>query len=174
MGVTIRDYQPSDEVACLGVFNSNIPKYFAEGERQEYLRFLRDKADRQTYLVLEQDQEIVGCGGYYVKLGEGWGGLTFGMVEHSLHGTGLGKRLLLERLNRLVQIPKVEEIYLDTSQHTAGFFERLGFITEEITLNGYWDGLDRYDMKLALDEAVRARIRGISQEALSPLSGSSR
>ena len=43
------------------------------------------------------------------------------------------------------------EIHLDTSQHTHRFFEKFGFITEQITTNGYGEGLDKYDMTLNKD-----------------------
>lgn len=159
MNTVIRPYTEADENGCLEVFGSNVPKYFSEGERAEYLAFLRDPEDRGTYFVMERGGEIVGCGGYYIKSDGKGGGLTWGMVRRELHGTGLGKRLLLERLFRLAQTPGLESIALDTSQHTFGFFEKLGFVTQKITPNGYWDGLDRYDMKLSLGEAARQRIK---------------
>ena len=166
VNISIREYQPSDQAACLEVFRSNFPHYFSEEDLDEYLEFLNDPEDRQNYLVLEKDQKIVGCGGYYVVHERGWGGLSFGMLDQSVHGTGLGKRLLLERLYRLSQVPEVGSIYLDTSQHTFGFFEKFGFVTQEITPDGYGGGLDRYDMKLILDAAVRQRIQSAYKEHL--------
>jgi ribosomal protein S18 acetylase RimI-like enzyme len=85
------------------------------------------------------------------------------MVHNQYHSTGLGKRLLLERLNRITQHLEVTFIRLDTSQYTFGFFEKLGFVTQKITLSGYWPGLDRYDMKLSLDVAVQPRLQSIYQ-----------
>ncbi|RIH83073.1 Acetyltransferase (GNAT) domain protein [Calidithermus terrae] len=81
------------------------------------------------------------------------------MVHRRHHGGGLGKRLLLERLYRLAQYPEVAFIRLDTSQHTCGFFEKLGFATIKTEPNGYAPGLDRYDMQLWLEPAARDRIR---------------
>ena len=164
MNTIIRPYAEADENGCLEVFDSNVPKYFSVDERADYNAFLRDPADRGTYLVMERGREIVGCGGFYTKSDGKQGGLTWGMVRRDLHGTGLGKRLLLERLFRLSQTPELESIALDTGQHTFGFFEKLGFVTHNVTPDGYWEGLDRYDMKLELDQTARERIQSAYQE----------
>ena len=164
--LVLRDYQPGDLTVCIEVFNSNIPTYFAEIERAEYLEFLRDPEDRQHYLVLELDHKIVACGGYYVVPNESRGGLSFGVVTRALHGRGLGKRLLLERLYRLIKIFEVKEIALDTSQPVFGFFQKLGFVIEKITPDGYTLGLDRYDMKLLLDDKARERIQAAYEDVL--------
>ncbi|HEU4743569.1 MAG TPA: GNAT family N-acetyltransferase [Meiothermus sp.] len=162
MSVHTRPYYPADEAACLKVFDSNVPKYFSTEEREEFKTFL--KLPSCVYLVLEQSGQIVGCGGYYVHQEGGQGDLCWGMVRRELHGTGLGKRLLLERLGRIVQNPQVTSIRLDTSQHTRGFFAKLGFVTLAIVPNGYGPSLDRYNMRLSLDEAARKRIQTACQE----------
>lgn len=41
-------------------------------------------------------------------------------------------------------------VELDTSQHTRGFYERVGFRVERVVPDGYAPGLDRCDMCLAL------------------------
>lgn len=161
MSVYTRPYHPVDEAACLEVFDSNVPKYFSTEEREEFETFL--KLPSCVYLVLEQSGQIVGCGGYYVHQESGQGDLCWGMVRRELHGTGLGKRLLLERLGRIVQDPQATSIRLDTSQHTCGFFAKFGFVTLAIILNGYGPDLDRYDMRLWLDEAARRRIQNAYQ-----------
>ena len=56
---------------------------------------------------------------------------------------------------------------LHTTQHSAGFFARFGFETQQITQDGYGSGMDRYDMTLNIGEAQRGRITHFlaSQEA---------
>jgi hypothetical protein len=49
-------------------------------------------------------------------------------------------------------------VALETSQHTFGFFEREGFVTEQITRDWYAPGLDRYEMILTLDGARREQM----------------
>ena len=43
------------------------------------------------------------------------------------------------------------QIHLDTSQHTYRFFEKFGFSVNQISKNGYGEGLDKYDMTLNKD-----------------------
>jgi ribosomal protein S18 acetylase RimI-like enzyme len=166
MSLLIRDYAAADLGACLEVFDTNVPKFFSAEERGEFETFL--KLPSCVYLVLEDGGKVLGCGGYY--LGQystqsgGEAGLCWGMVRRELHGTGLGKKLLLERLNRITGRLEATFIRLDTSQHTFGFFASLGFATEKITPDGYWKGLDRYDMRLELDPAARQYIQSKYQE----------
>jgi [ribosomal protein S18]-alanine N-acetyltransferase len=150
--MTFREYQTRDKEACLELFRSNMPKYFAPHEEAEFASYLENPG---YYFVLEE-VGILGCGGY--ALVEAQAFLTWGMVHNSQHGTGAGKRLLLERLNLLSQHSKAKEVLLDTSQHTFGFFEKLGFVTTKLTEDGYALGLNRYDMKLVLEGGSRQHL----------------
>ena len=62
-----------------------------------------------------------------------------------------GSHSLKYRLNHIIRNYPEIEIHLDTSQHTYRFFEKFGFIVEQITKNGYGEGLDKYDMILNRD-----------------------
>jgi ribosomal protein S18 acetylase RimI-like enzyme len=152
--ITSRPYEVHDKEACLDIFRSNSPKFFAEHEEKEFTEYLEKPGH---YFILEQNQRVFGCGGYVIVDQEAY--LAWGMVHRSQHGTGLGKRLLLERLSLITQRQDVKQIKLDTSQHTFGFFEKLGFITKKITDDGYASGLHRYDMVLVLDERPRKNIQ---------------
>jgi ribosomal protein S18 acetylase RimI-like enzyme len=160
--VTFRSYQNTDKKKCLELFRSNVPKFFAVSEEAEFDDYLEHP---NFYFVLEQDRSLLGCGGYAISDKQGY--LTWGIVDRSHHGTGLGKRLLLERLNLMCQEQNITSILLETSQHTFGFFEKLGFITQKITEDGYGAGLHRYDMNLELSE----KVKGLIQEKLALVLG---
>jgi N-acetylglutamate synthase-like GNAT family acetyltransferase len=160
--MTFRNYQASDKEKCLELFRSNTPKFFAPHEETEFASYLEHP---HYYFVLEQEGQLLGCGGYGISNHQGY--LAWGMVKQSQHSTGLGKRLLLERLNLIAQHQDVTKILLDTSQHTFGFFEKLGFVTQTVTEDGYASGLHRYDMELGLDKGSR----NIIQEKLTSLLG---
>jgi len=153
MSTLIRPYTPADRSACLEVFDTNAPRYFSLEERPGFEAFL--KLPSGVYLVLEQSGTVVGCGGYHIHPERQEAELCWGMVRQELHGMGLGKRLLLERLWQIAGRREVTWIRLDTSQHTFGFFERLGFVTQKMTPNGIWEGLDRYQMRLAVSPEAR-------------------
>jgi N-acetylglutamate synthase-like GNAT family acetyltransferase len=154
--MTLRAYQQSDKEACLELFRSNTPKFFAASEEADFVAHLKDANNHHGYFVLEKEGNIVGCGGYALENTRGY--LTWGMVDHSQHGIGAGKRLLLERLKLITEHSEVKDIVLDTSQHTFGFFRKLGFVTTKITEHGYGEHLHRYDIKLSLEKSSRQRI----------------
>ncbi|HYJ80835.1 MAG TPA: GNAT family N-acetyltransferase [Longimicrobiaceae bacterium] len=144
----VRDYTPADRSACLAVFDSNVPEFFVPPEREGLGAFL--DALPGPYLVVEDDAGVmVGCGGYAINA-DATADLCWGMVVRELHGTGLGRLLLRARLDRIRADPAVAAVALNTSQHTRGFYERLGFVTEQVLPDGYAPGLDRCDMRLTL------------------------
>ena len=140
----IRSYSTKDKLACLEVFSSNIPIFFAENELDEFAIFL--DGDTSTYLVVESEGEIFGCGGYYVR--DGVGRLSWGMVKKDSHRSGFGSALLFARLDRLFNEHRVDIVAIDTSQYSSGFFEHFGFRTENVCENGLVTGLHKYQMTL--------------------------
>jgi predicted GNAT family N-acyltransferase len=74
-------------------------------------------------------------------------GLCWGLVAQTLHRKGQGSKLLQARLEYIQEhFPGVRSVKLDTSQHSAPFFERFGFVTQQILEHGYAEGLHRYEM----------------------------
>jgi hypothetical protein len=60
----LRSYTPADKEACLAIFDSNTPPYFAKHERPEFAAFLDESRD--PYFVVEASNgQIIGCGGYF-------------------------------------------------------------------------------------------------------------
>lgn len=147
--VSARDYAPRDRDACLAVFDSNVPEFFTPEERTPFAEFIDDLPGR--YLVLEDvGGRIVACGGWAVETGSRTADLCWGMVARDLHGTGLGRALTRLRLDDVRRVGGLDAVSLHTSQHTTGFYERLGFTLVEVTEDGLAPGLDRCDMRLAL------------------------
>lgn len=153
----IREYQLKDRLDCLRIFNSNIPKYFANEERALFDKYLH--APPGKYWVMENDQGLIACAGYGVQDGN-QGRLHWGMVMHGCHGEGYGTKFLKFRLHKLVEDPTVAYIGLDTSQHTWEFFHRFGFREFNVTPNGYGPGLHKHDMRwdLPIDPIERNKI----------------
>lgn len=141
----IRPFSDGDLDAVIAVFRSNIPKYFGPDEEQGLRDFLRDtRAD--DYYVVEVNGEIVASGG--IALNEdNTVSLCWGMVRQDHLGTGLGKELTLFRLERSRETWPGVPIVLNTSQHTEGFYLRLGFRTVEHTPDGHGPGIDSCKMR---------------------------
>ncbi|MEJ2205260.1 MAG: GNAT family N-acetyltransferase [Gemmatimonadota bacterium] len=146
-----RPYRSVDLGACLAVFDSNVPRFFRSEERGEFASYLR--ALPGPYVVLRmEDREVVACGGYAVREEAAVGDLCWGMVRRDLHGLGLGRALARLRLGALRADPRARRVELNTSQHTVGFYEAMGFRTLAVQPDGYGPGLDRCQMRLSFGE----------------------
>jgi ribosomal protein S18 acetylase RimI-like enzyme len=146
--MNLRPYTSTDFEACLAIFDSNVPRFFAPEERAEFIEFLEQPMG--VYFVVEDElKALIGCGGY----GEikGIGVLTWGMVRHDLHKQGVGRFLLRERIAHLKAYqPHLREIHMNTSQHSVNFFEREGFRATKVKMNGFAPGLHEYHLKLEI------------------------
>lgn len=145
-----RPYRPEDMAGCLALFDSNVPLFFDESEREGFVGFLNDQALRWPYQVIERGGRIVGCGGHAVEADGVSVALCWGMVDNSLHGQGLGRALTEARIAAARATPGIRRITLCTSQHTQGFYARFGFEAETVTPDGFAPGIDRWDMVLKL------------------------
>ena len=100
------------------------------------------------YAVLFNDFDLVACGGYGINKSQTKAGLSWGLVHSVHHNLGYGSYLLKYRLNEIRNNYLDIKIHLDTSQHTYRFFQKFGFSVNQISKNGYGEGLDKYDMIL--------------------------
>lgn len=98
---SIRPFDVTDRGACLAIFDSNVPAFFAPEERLGYERFLEERADSCGYLVIKRDAKLVGCGGVVVEADGETASLCWGMVENGSHRSGLGRVLTNARCRPL-------------------------------------------------------------------------
>lgn len=166
MNPTLRVYREADREACLHLFRSNLPHFFAASEESDFAEFLDTEVD-ENYFVVEETPggDLLGCGGVFIT-GD-IAGFCWGMVASHLHRRGVGTFLLVERLRHLyTHHPHVEAVKLDTSQHSKEFFARFGFQTTRVTPDGYGPGLDRYDMTLPEEKLERLLSSQASSQSL--------
>lgn len=147
--IEFREYSPADKDACLAIFKSNIPTYFRDHEVLEFDDFLN--RNDVPYFVLELDQTIVACGGYWVNPQGGTADLCWGMVHADHHRRKYGEYLLLARLSRIIAHEHATGVRLGTSQLTEQFFHKFGFKTRHNIPNGITEGLDDVEMLLEFD-----------------------
>lgn len=151
--IETRSYHPGDLTACLALFDSNVPQFFAPDERAQFVEFLENvPASDGTYLVLAQAGRVVACGGVAREPDTESAALTWGMVDRSQHRQGLGTRLTQARLTAAWAMPGIRRVILATSQHTAGFYRGFGFTLQATIPDGFAPGLDRCDMVLERDQ----------------------
>jgi predicted GNAT family N-acyltransferase len=142
-----RPYRAADRPACIDLFGTNVPRFFHEDERQDFARFLDTEA--RHYLVVLEGELIVGCGGFALNKDGRQASLCWGMVRSDRHGEGIGAQLLLARL-QVIATTSATHVRLATSQHTAGFYRRYGFVAQSIQPDGFAPGLDAVEMRLRL------------------------
>lgn len=143
----VREYRSTDLLAVISIFRSNLAKYFVEAEEKELRDFLAEYSD--DYFVLEIVDEVVAAGGIALN-DDQTVSLCWGMVRNDLIGTGLGKILTEYRLERARENWGDLPIVTLTSQHTEGFYHKLGFQTMETVANGFGRGIDKCKMRLDL------------------------
>lgn len=141
----VRPYASSDRDACLRVFDSNVPHFFRDEERPGFEDFL-DDLPGPYFVLVDADGSVLGCGGYALREGSRVADLCWGIVRRERQGEGLGRALTELRVERALEDASVAELALETSQHTVGFYERMGFRTLSAEPDAFAPGLDRVRM----------------------------
>ncbi len=159
MKINIRPYTPADKPACMACFESNVPKWFTVEEIAEYSNFLDNYGANKMlkpngistrFYVLELNGEIIGAGGFGDRFDTLTITLAWGHIHKDYHKKGFGKKLLEFRLNTIKALHPGHSVYIDTTQHSVGFYEKYGFKTTLITKDFYAQGMDRYDLELRI------------------------
>ncbi|WP_346319680.1 GNAT family N-acetyltransferase [Chitinophaga sp. YIM B06452] len=146
--MNITRYTSAHRQACLEIFESNQPRYFAEEEKPGFMEWLDDHTDENPYFVMKDKDETVACGGIFLDSEHNEAGLAWGMVHGRYHKQGYGKQFTLYRLALLSETWPGAVHKIETSQHTEGFYAKMGFQTIKIEKNGFADGIDKYIMHL--------------------------
>ncbi|GFD81185.1 acetyltransferase [Tenacibaculum sp. KUL118] len=141
-------YKEEHKIALLEIFRSNCPKYFDPNDENDFIEFLDNYADENYFVVYNQD-EIIGCGGHYLK------DIRYGIAWTMFKRHSIGVKKLIEVSdaffseieNRILKDKNSFDIYVDTTQLMENLFNRYGFKTYEIIKDGFGKGLDEYKMK---------------------------
>jgi len=132
---------------CIEIFKSNLPTFFAPDELEIFENFL-DYNTKYHYFVLIPDGELICCGGIFSNDRTNEAGLSWGMVHAQKHNKGIGKFFTDYRINLLRNLYPNMTYKIETSQHTFLFYQKRGFVTVDITLDGFGEGIDKYIMEL--------------------------
>lgn len=140
-------YIPVFREKCIEIFKSNLPKFFAPDELQLFEAFL-DHDIEDNYYIVKDNGHILACGGIFLDKKTDEAGLSWGMVHAEHHLKGIGKLFTQYRIDLLKKLYPTKAYKLDTSQHTAVFYEKNGFNTVGIIPDGFGKGIDKYIMKM--------------------------
>ena len=111
----IRPYSNSDRDACLACCNAAYHSDFGQ--------FLRAPG---SYFVMENDDRIVGCGGFSLDSPTS-ATLRWGMVHPDFRRMGLGRFLLMYRMKEIGRAGVVATVAVCPPPEFAAFYEREGF-----------------------------------------------
>jgi hypothetical protein len=146
----IAPYTPNDRAACLRIFDSNVPHFFASNERGKFIAFLDALPGPFWVARIQPGGTVVGCGGVSLANEGRAAWLRWGMVETGHHRQGVGSQLLQARLDWITVQPQVEIVRVATTTEPSGFFLRMGFELIRVVEDGFDLGIDRYDLILPM------------------------
>lgn len=144
----IRPYQPRDKPQLLALLNLNIPHFFAPSEAADFTGYLDNHVE--TYFVVEEDENIVGCGGINYFPEEATARISWDIVHPDHQGKGIGRALLLHRIDDIKTNSSIKIIIVRTTQLTYPFYKKIGFELEKTEKNFWAPGFDFYQMKMPL------------------------
>ncbi len=144
----IDNYQPTYFDQLIRLLRLNTPHYFAAQEEADFIRYL--KSELEDYFVVFIQDEIVACGGINYDLANNLAIISWDIVHPKYHGKSIGKRLLAYRINNIRSNKSVSKIIVRTSQHTFGFYEKVGFKLKLIDEDFWAEGIDLYQMEILL------------------------
>lgn len=143
--ITIREYKPNDKEAVMNLIRLNTPKYFAPAEEADLNNYLDH--ERELYYVLLSDEKIVGCGGINFTDNKTTGKISWDILHPEYQGKSLGSQLLKHRIGKLKSIDSIQKIIVRTSQLAYKFYEKQGFVLNEIKKDYWAKGFDMYSME---------------------------
>lgn len=142
----IRLSKHSDRDVLIQNMKSNVPQYFAESEIVEFMDYLNEHAEH--YYVYEDHGIIIGSGGINYFLDEGVARISWDIIHPAHQNRGIGKQLVLYRINEIKKISKIKFVIVRTSQMVYPFYQQLGFQLEFITKDYWAKGFDLYQMQM--------------------------
>ncbi|WP_291727027.1 GNAT family N-acetyltransferase [Bernardetia sp.] len=147
--IQIRNYQEKDKNSLIKLIGLNIPKYFGIEEEQDFIEYLED--EKEDYFVIEDKitNQIIGCGGINYFENPISARISWDIIHPSFHGKGIGKKLLLHRIEH-IKNKKITSVIVRTSQLAYKFYQKIGFKLEKVEKDFWAEGFDLYSMKLEL------------------------
>ena len=92
--MTIREYRPSDQNACIQIFQKNLGSSFVREELALFEHWLFNHAE-YPYFVVQEGHKIIACGGIYIDHRYEMAGLSWSMVDPAFQDKGVGTELTI-------------------------------------------------------------------------------
>lgn len=145
----IRKFAKTDKDTVLELLELNTPEFFAPSEEKDFVEYLELHA--QNYYVVERSGTVIGCGGFNFGFEEGKTvRISWDIIHPDFQGKGVGKELLLYRINEIKKNTTITKIEVRTTQLAYNFYQKSGFQLVKRESDFWAKGFDLYQMKLEL------------------------
>ena len=151
MTLAFRLYDPSQIEACLNLFDSNCPAFFATEERRDYFDYL--SAPPLNYFLGLDGSKVV-CAFGYSAASEEHPSLNWIMVTPAYQRLGAGSAMMGRYIDYLVTNQK-QFGSISTSQHAEPYFQRYGAVRIGYEEHGWGDGMHRVEMLLPVADKLQ-------------------
>ncbi|GAA0194799.1 GNAT family N-acetyltransferase [Fulvivirga kasyanovii] len=147
--INIRPYKEADKEKLLHLIRLNTPQYFDPAEEGDFSDYLDNELE--TYFVVEDNGQIIGCGGINYFPEEHTARISWDMIHPEAQGKGVGKRLTLHRIEEIKKRKDIKTIVVRTTQLVYPFYEKAGFTLEKTEPDFWAPGYDLYLLKIVLN-----------------------
>ncbi len=144
--ITIRRYTPADREGVLNLLRMNTPMYFSPDEEKDLHYYLDNHVE--NYFVLVSGNTLLGCGGFNFSDDLTVGKISWDIFHPHHQGKGLGRMLTQYRIDKLKEYDCINIISVRTSQLVYKFYEKFGFVLQEVVKDYWAKGFDLYRMEI--------------------------
>ncbi|EAY30045.1 GNAT family N-acetyltransferase [Microscilla marina] len=144
----IRSYTQADKAAVLQLLQANTPTFFDPSEEADFVHYLTNELE--DYFVIEQNHQLLGCGGINYLIADKTARISWDMLHPEAQGKGWGAKLVQHRLDHIKTKPEIATVIVRTSQLAYQFYQKCGFVLQEVTKDYWAKGFDLYYMVLEL------------------------
>lgn len=144
----IHPYSSQNFVDVMQLIKLSTPHYFAPEETSDFEHYLKHEIEQ--YFVIEVKQHIIGCGGVNFENNFTTAKISWDLIHPDYQGKGYGRLLLEHRLQLLRAMPTINCVMVRTSQHAFRFYEKSGFVLQEVQPNYWAEGYDMYMMEFPI------------------------
>ncbi|WP_162055286.1 GNAT family N-acetyltransferase [Pontibacter pamirensis] len=146
----IRAYTSRDKEELLDLLRLNTPQYFDASEEADFIEYLDNRLE--DYFVVEEKGRVIGSGGINYFSESKLARISWDIIHPAFQGKGVGKQLMLHRIEHINKNAAVNLIVVRTTQFVYRFYEKMGFELEKTEKDFWAKGFDLYQMKMTLKE----------------------
>lgn len=126
-----------------------LRNFFSNEEEADYIEYLQVHSG--NYFVVENLGILIACGGINYGFDNGrTARLSWDIVHPDHQGKGVGRELVLYRIEQIKSDCNVKQIVVRTSQYAYPFYKKMGFRLKGIVKDFWSEGFDLYEMNLVV------------------------